>query len=53
MLDFLGERQAAALLTSAVEQAVSQGALPRDVGDELQTRAVTDAVMAQLRQIAV
>lgn len=49
MLDHLGETEAAATLMRAIERVTAEGeALPRDLGGQADTRAVTDAVIARL-----
>ncbi len=53
MLDFLGERGAAARLMGAIERVLAAGrALTPDLGGRATTREVTDAVIAALRESA-
>ena len=49
MLDFLGETEAAALVTFAVKQAARRGELTPDIGGTVKTADVTAAVIAQIR----
>lgn len=49
MLDFLGETEAAALVTFAVKQATRKGVLTPDLGGTMKTKDVTEAVIAQIR----
>ena len=49
MLDFLGETEAAALITFAVKQATRRGILTPDVGGISKTKDVTEAVIQQIR----
>ncbi len=49
MLDFLGEAEAAALITFAVKQATRRGVLTPDIGGTSKTIDVTEAVIQQIR----
>ncbi len=48
MLDWLGEKEAAARIQTAVEQSFAQGCLTPDVGGDLTTDQMTEAVLERL-----
>ena len=48
MLDWLGEKNAAAIVEQAVEQAFAEGCLTVDVGGSLSTEQMTDAIIDRL-----
>jgi tartrate dehydrogenase/decarboxylase/D-malate dehydrogenase len=50
MLDFLGEKEAAADLMRAIETTTAAGALTPDLGGRAKTEEVTDRVLAVVRQ---
>jgi len=52
MLDFLGESNAATLITFAVKQATRRGVLTPDIGGTMNTRDVTEAVISQIRKFS-
>ena len=50
MLDFLGEKSAAAVLMKSIEEVTRQGIMTRDLGGSASTREFCDAVLARLSE---
>jgi isocitrate/isopropylmalate dehydrogenase len=52
MLNWLGEKDAAAKLLDCVENVCEQGVLTRDLGGKATTKEVTEAVVAEIQKLA-
>lgn len=52
MLNWLGEKDAAAKLLECVETVCERGVLTRDLGRHATTKAVTEAVVAEIQKLA-